>query len=256
MYWDEEPYYEPTPADEIFYDAQQKLMECLKDSVKHRIDLIKAENEELKKQNDEWRRKIAEVDARERRIQQREDEFERNAMRRKFSEMLKPMEEQMTIWRVEHDYAYGEKCNKCNDDRNIEFTSPQGTKMTERCQCARQYTYYYPCEAVITVLALYKDSSYPYSVRVQPQYDSASYDNSYCKFKLETYIENLDEYEDVETVLEEITYTNVGFKRMEDCQRYADYLNRRNKVPQKVIKIVSKSEEYAPKKCRKAVKRT
>ena len=98
MYWDEEPYYEPTPADEIFYDAQQKLMECLKDSVKHRIDLIKAENEELKKQNDEWRRKIAEVDARERRIQLREDEFERNAMRKKFSEMLKPMEEQMTIW--------------------------------------------------------------------------------------------------------------------------------------------------------------
>ncbi len=255
MYWEDEPYYEPTPADEIFYEAQQKLMENLKESVRHKLDLVKEENENLKQQNEELRKKIRNIEWRERQLDEREKDLERNMMRKKFSEMIKPLEEQMTIWRIDYDYVYGEKCNKCNDKRKIEFTSPTGRKMEEYCTCSKTYTYYFPEEAEIIRLALYKNRNYPYTVSVTPKYDSASYDDTYCKFELETYIDSLDDYDDIGNVLEELDYQKVGFKRLEDCQKFADFLNQKNKLPKKIVKRVSENEEYKPTRRRKATRK-
>ena len=255
MYWDEEPYYEPTPADEIFYEAQQKLVENLKESVKNKLDSVQKENEALKQQNEELQKKIRDVEWREKQLNEREKDLERNMIRKKFSEMIKPLEEQMTIWRIAYEYVYGEKCNKCNDERKIEFKSPSGKKMEEYCSCSKTYTYYFPEEAEIIRLALYKNRNYPYDISVTPKYDSSDYDDTYCKFELETYIDSLEDFEDMGIVLEELDYRKVGFKNLEDCQKFADFLNKKNNLPDKIVKKVVKDKECEPRKRRKAIRK-
>lgn len=254
-YWDDEPYYEPTAADEIFFEASAKLQDCLKDNIKQKMDNLLDENNRLKAENEKMRDKVSSIEWRERNLENREKDMERNILRKKFSEIIKPLEERMLIWRIEYEYVQGEKCDKCNDNRMIGYKTPSGKQLSEDCKCAKRYTYYYPSQTEIVMLDLYKDRNYPYTLSVTPKYDSASYDDTYCKFKLKHYIENLDDFEnEKDELLKEIKdmsrwdYKEIGFAKQEDCQRFADYLNKKNNLPEKIVRKAIEDIPIEPKR--------
>ena len=120
-YWDEELYYEPTVADEIFFEASAKLQDCLKDNIKRKMDNLLEENNRLKTENEKMKSKVSNLDWKERNLESREKDMERNILRKKFSEMIKPLEEKMLIWRIEYKYIQGEKCDKCNENRKDKY---------------------------------------------------------------------------------------------------------------------------------------
>lgn len=238
-YYGEEPYYEPTPADEIFCEAKQKLEDCLKESIKYKLTATMEENKQLKEENDKMRKKVRDIEWKEKNIEQREKDMERNVLRRKFSEMLKPLEERSQIYRANYSYVRDEKCSKCNDDRKLEYKTPRGKLAYEDCACNTSYKVWDVEKADIIRLDLYKDRNYPYSLSVTPKYDGASYDDMYCKFELKTFVENLDDT-DMNFNIEEFDYEEVAFKNKEDCQKFCDYLNKKEKLPKKILQPKSK----------------
>ena len=232
-YYDyEEPYYEPTPADEIFFEAKQKLEECLKESVKYKLTSVIEENKILKEENEKMKEKVRSIERKESLLEQRENDMERNVLRKKFSEMLKPLEERDRIYRVNYSYKMGAKCNKCDENRKLQFTTPRGRAAFEDCSCSNTYKVWCVEKADIIKLSLYKKRDYPYTMSITPIYESTDYDDTYCKFKLETFVEALDEFVDFK--ISDFDYKEVGFKRKEDCQRYCDYLNEKEKLPKKI----------------------
>lgn len=249
-------YYEPSAADEIFNEAQSKLIECLNDSIKNKINAIKEENTRLKKENKELRAKISNIEWREREIESREKNLEQSVLQKTFSEMLKPIEKQIVVWRIAHTYVYGEKCNKCNDNREIEFVSPLGKKLTEKCVCSKPYDYYYPCEVAATTLRVYKTYHSPYQVSITPYYDE-TFDNDFCDFKLKRYIEDLQQFKNIRDVFEDLiakygSMYEVSFAELEDCQKFADYLNENSDIPKDIIKRIKENKECEPEKYYKA----
>ena len=239
-YYGEEPYYEPTPADEIFFEAKQRLEDCLKESIKYRLTSTMEENKQLKEENDKMREKVRNIEWKEKNIEQREKDMERNVLRKKFSEMLKPLEERSQIYRANYSYVRDEKCSKCNDDRKLEYKTPRGKLAYEDCACNKSYKVWKVEKADIIRLDLYKDRNYPYSLSVTPKYDGASYDEMYCKFELKTFVENLDDT-DMNFNIEEFDYKEVAFKNKEDCQKFCDYLNKKEKLPKKILQPKSKN---------------
>jgi regulator of replication initiation timing len=226
----DEPCYEPTPADEIFFEAKQKLEECLKESVKYKLTSTIEENKRLKEENEKMREKVRNIEWKEKSLEQREKDMERNVLRKKFSEMLKPLEERDQIYRVNYSYKMGEKCNKCDENRKLPYTTPRGKTAYEDCVCSKTYKVWNVEKADIIKLSLYKKRDYPYSLSITPIYDSASYDEMYCKFELETFIENIDDFN-----MDEFRYNKVGFKNKDDCQKFCDYLNQKEKLPKKIM---------------------
>ena len=55
MYYEEEPHYEPSIADEIMMEYQEKMKDALLNSIKYELKQIKEENTNLKNQNEEYK---------------------------------------------------------------------------------------------------------------------------------------------------------------------------------------------------------
>ena len=71
--YDESPYYEPTIADEILIEYQQKMKDALLESIKSQIENIKQENIDLKEENKTLLNKQHQVALRKRIIRERKN---------------------------------------------------------------------------------------------------------------------------------------------------------------------------------------
>lgn len=115
-YYDNEyDYYEPTVGDEIFEEAKDKLFNALKDEIKTEINYLKKENKRLNSCIDEYRKKESDLHIREIQLIQREKQTEKDIYRKKFSQVLKPLEENLTVYRIECYRETGAKCDKCDE---------------------------------------------------------------------------------------------------------------------------------------------
>ena len=241
MYWDE-PYYEPTIGDEIFLEAETKLRDALKDSIKQEIENLKKSNHQLQNKNMELEKQIGDIKRRELVLERKEQDLEKSILRKRLGELFKPLVDQVNLWRIDHDYIVGEKCNKCDNNRQIEFISPLGRKMKEKCKCANGAYCYYPKFSIMKSILFTQDAYLPENVKVIPTWTRLNWEESYIKFTLERYIEDLSEY-DENTLFADLDYTNVAFAKQEDCQKFADYLNKKNKVPKKILKILNETHK-------------
>lgn len=228
MYYDEEyeNYYDPTPADEIFAEAMSKLKEALKESVKTNIEYIQEENKRLKEENKSLRNKSYEVDNKKRQLEQKEKDLERTFYKSKFSELLKPLEENMVVWYSDYEYKKIKKCKLCDDNRKIIFVLPQGKTIKQKCECDKDYRYYKPKKTTMSVIAMGKSYDYSNSKFVAtPKYhNNRDDDGRWCEFKMNEIIQtfNIDEIDNYDTY-------NTGFESKEECKKYCDYLNNKEK---------------------------
>ena len=238
-YDNDEFYYEPTMADEIFNRAKKELEECLKKEIKDQIKSTMDYNFKLRQENQELRQQIAKLDSRERDLANREAQFERTALRKVFSELLKPLEEQMEVYSVDYEYVKKDKCDKCDTNRRIYYKSPSGKDVYEECSCNKSYRVYSPKPKIVKTVNIFKDrdkSKFAFNVK----YESRDYDEGYCKFEVDKLIENIDDMGDLSKLNEYQMEYNTGFKNKEDCQKYCDYLNKKYKVPKTILDKIIK----------------
>jgi len=216
--YDGEPCYEPTLADEIMLEYQQKMKDALLETVKNNIEGIKQENERLKEENRKLQELVYGIQQRENSLEIEKSQFQRKLRYERLSELMGDFE--VTMYRVDDNYVKMPKCSNCNKDRKIEFISPLGKKMTETCTCAATKNVYIVEEFVVTEFRIDRDGKQMLMWYEVKKDKDEEYDN--CKFlgkKAKVYDEGAN-FEDLD-----VKYYNLYFKSKEQCQKYCDWLN-------------------------------
>lgn len=222
--YDEEYYYEPSQADMIMAEYQEKLKEALKDSVKNYIENVKKENEKLKKDNEKLQKLVAEIEDKERELEYQKSNLMREVRRERLSILLEDF--QVIMYKVGNAYKEQPKCNKCNDKRKIVFISPLGNTFSESCTCAERLSYYIPEEQIATE---FKIDNYFNKDKLIVWYKNHKEKNSddYCSYSSSSVIKTIYE---PNLRFEEIEKRDMFFRSKEDCQKYCDWLNENKKV--------------------------
>lgn len=226
-YEEEYPYYEPTIADEIMMEYQQKMKEALLESIKYQIEHLITENTELKEENKRMQEKVRSIENRERSLEFKEKDIESRVNRefynKKFSEILTPYEDQMILWIAENKSYLDKKCNLCDTKRQITYTAPDGSTIKKDCKCKKYYSQYNPTKINMVTINLYKSDSYDKKFIITPKYDSDNYDKNYSELKISYVFETFNPTEIKDIKLKYDCY--IGFKSKEECQKYCNWLN-------------------------------
>ena len=225
----DEMYYEPSVADKIFDEAKDKLKEQIKESIKNEIIELKKENERLKNENEELKEKIKDIDYREQELKYEKERlknnFENKLLRSKFSEIFKDLEENMYYYQIEKTFEYKNKCNKCDENRNIHFNAPNGEEMTYSCDCNKYKVVYKPKKCKLTKIFMTKDKydkSKLFNFRASYDYYS-DYDERNVSIYPEEIITEFKE-----DLIEEVKYKQL-FSTKEVCEKYCNELNKNSK---------------------------
>ena len=240
-YWDyEEPYWEPSEADVLFDSIKSQLIDAAKSSIKSDMEALKSRNEYLEKRNKELEEKAYEVANKERNLEYKANnlrrEVEREFYQTAIEDMFKNVLEEATLWFADNKPHERPKCDKCDANRHWVMTWPNGEESTKLCDCARPAYWYEPQETYISTLRYkVRDSNYQSEryYRLDKSYQHTGtgryYDDySYNDFGIQFVYDNF--CDDVIKKHEELGYGKyIGFKTEEECQKYCDWLNSRDK---------------------------
>lgn len=137
-------YYEPSQYDIMIDELKHELKKSVKQEHQDKMEALQKENKELqavkKRMNEmesEHRRKVAE-------LEQAKSSVVYDVRRERLNELLKSLGHE--LFRVSSPRnVYGDKCDKCDDDRQISFNSPSGKPLKEDCACkANRYSFFEP----------------------------------------------------------------------------------------------------------------
>lgn len=181
----------------------QKELDELKDYKEHKLEIERKYHDEIAK--------LAKAEA----------DIERKYRNKRAQEIL--AECCAVGWRVAWEYEEPkEKCDKCDENGNITFYSPQGTRYTEQCKCRRRKVIYYPAEARLARIYAKKSPD-----TVQFYYDKVQGDSESYSDYTRCYLVKKGDFEKL-NIKETQRYDTV-FESKEDCEKYCEWLNNKEK---------------------------
>ena len=214
--YEEELCYEPSLADGIMLEYQQKMKDVLLRSIKQDIEGIKSENERLKEKNEKLQELVYGIQQRENSLEIEKSQFQRKLRRERLSELMGDFE--VLMYQADGGSVKIPKCGNCNENRKIEFISPLGRKTTEPCTCNVRKTVYAVREYILTEFKIsdHKDMmAMWYKIKEDSRHDYASHNRTIYAEMI--YSEDMK--------FEDIGSQDVFFKSKDDCQKYCDWLN-------------------------------
>lgn len=231
MYYDYDDYWaEPSEFDQQVEEFKDTLRNSVKDEIKEKIAFLEKELEEVKEFRDEKKKFIQEYESKINEMKNEVDSVKRDVKESeekwKKARLYQLLGDYLTVgWKIGYVFEYGEKCDKCDKDRRIHFTSPQGREYTEECQCAKGHYKYFPKEATLSKFYVRK-KNFPWSDDGKFDYYNRCYTVTDC--------DDFDRYESAECVYthsDNVDYKKVNvyydvFLNEEDCQKYCDWKNK------------------------------
>lgn len=221
MYYDYDDYWEePSEFEQQVEEFKDALRNSVKEEIKGKIASLEKELAELKEFKKDKNKIIQEYENKVREAKESEEKWKKARLHQLLGDYL-------TVgWKAGYTREYGEKCDKCDDDRKIHFSSPQGKKYTEDCQCARCYYRYHPQEATLAKIYVRKKNF---------GYD----DKGKCDFYNRYYkVEDKDNCDLYETASEVYTSSDFDYKKAnsyravflneEDCSKYCEWLTEKS----------------------------
>jgi regulator of replication initiation timing len=143
----EQEMYEPTEANEILLEASEKLYAAIKTDVAGKIQAIADDNKLLLIENKMLREELSGMKQERRRVEEDRQELQRMARRMPLSEFMG--QRQIIYWKVGYKLESGKKCDKCDDSRDLHYTTPAGRKATEKCSCYQNVKAWEPVQVHI-----------------------------------------------------------------------------------------------------------
>lgn len=222
-------YFEPSDADLIYKDAIEKLKEVMHDDIKNQIANLTSDKEHLQNENQIYRLHEREVDQREKGVAYRETNLEYDFYHKKFSEILKPFVEHIDCFCVQQDSCLIDKCDECDDDRYIIYTSDFGKQIKQRCSCYVYRANYKPMATRIESVDFYKNDHEDHYYKdpkkpkfiATPKYNvSSNDDDHYCSVYFQKLIDKFDVID-----ADNLEYRGIIFTTELECQKYCDCLN-------------------------------
>lgn len=219
---DEDDFWSETPEfDEKVEEFKEALRADIKRETQELIEKLQKELDELKdyKANKlEIERKYHDEIAK---MAKAEADIERKCRNKRAQEIL--AECCAVGWRAARKYEEPkEKCDKCNENGDITFYSPQGTKYTEQCKCRRRKVIYSPAE---TRLARIYASKSPDTV--QFYYDKVQGDGERYSDYVRCYVVRSSDFKPEK--IDSYDYCVTVFENKEDCEKCCEWLNNKEK---------------------------
>lgn len=219
---DEDDFWSETPEfDEKVEEFKDALRADIKRETQELIEKLQKELDELKdyKANKlEIERKYHDEIAK---MAKAEADIERKYRNKRAQEIL--AECCAVGWRVAWKYEEPkEKCDKCDENGNIAFYSPQGTKYTEQCKCRRRKVIYSPAEVKLAHIYTNKSPD-----TVQFYYDKVRGDSESYSDYTRCYLVKKGDFEKLN--IKETQRYEVVFESKEDCEKYCEWYNNKEK---------------------------
>jgi hypothetical protein len=225
MEFDECGYYEPSQADIILDEFMGKMREALTVTAKNEIEQLRRENAELTDANKKLRQEAVAVNMRSQELERKEKNLECRFYEKKFSEILEPFMNNITVYTASHEGHSQAKCSYCDDEGNLTFTAINGQETRKQCQCRNFIYWYEPIICELRELSLFKyrfSDGNKFIATGKFEKDSGD-DERY--FKSETRMV-LDVFsQEVVGQIKTDYDKRIVFTSKEECQKYCDWLN-------------------------------
>lgn len=233
MYYDYDDYWsEPSEFEMQIEEFKDALRNEVKDEIKKKIESLENEVASLKEFRDEKNKFINEYEAKIREAKREADETKREAKKSeekwKEARLHQLLGDYLTVgWIVGYTTEYGEKCDKCDDNRYIHFTSPQGKEYKEECQCAKRHYKYFPKEVTLSKIYVRK-KNFRWNDKGETDFYNRYYtvqddnDDDYYRYECANHV-----YTSSDIDYEKVNSYDAVFLNEEDCQKYCDWRNEK-----------------------------
>lgn len=140
MYDYEDFYNEPSEFEQQIDELKQSLLNSVRDEYKAEMERLRKENAELKP----IKERMKEIEWDRKREKDELEHAKRNALneakKMRLTELLKDYKS--VIYTVDSNRIYEPKCDRCDDDRQVEYKTPLGRTAKEDCSCKKYTTKY------------------------------------------------------------------------------------------------------------------
>ena len=228
MYYDYDDYFrEPSEFEMQVEEFKDSLRNAVKDEIKERIESLEKELEELKEFRDEKNKFVREYESKILEMQREASNTKRLAVESeekwKKARLHQLLGDYLTVgWKIGDKWEYGEKCDKCDDDRKIHFTSPQGKEYAEDCQCAKRYYRYFPEEATLSKFYV-KTKNFRYDDNGKSDFGNRYYRVYKNNDEFVIYESVNDVYASSDIDFEKVNVWSAVFLNEEDCKKFCDW---------------------------------
>lgn len=128
-------YNEPSEFEQQIDEFKQGLLNAVKEEYKTEMESLRKENSELQ----DVKKRMKDIEFERRQEKNEVERIRREAVSEAKKTRLDSLLEGMrhTVYTVDYEYENKPKCDKCNDDRNVEYTTPLGRVAHEACLCKK-----------------------------------------------------------------------------------------------------------------------
>jgi transposase-like protein len=105
-----------------------------------RMNKLEKENSQLQEVKANWEKLVADYRHKEYLLEQEKNNAKSEAKRTRLEELIG--DKKIILYRPKSDYIEKPKCDKCNSERELEYKSPTGRAMFEKCECSIKNTVY------------------------------------------------------------------------------------------------------------------
>lgn len=212
--------FEPSLYDQNLSEFYKKMKDALKDHVKVNIEYIENENDTLKEKISNLQKKNRDLQRKINVLEGERQNFLNEARRMRLSELMKDFEH--IYYYADYEYIIGPKCEKCNDERRIAYTTPSGRNLSEACECSENEKKKYSPQMISCSSFDVRNGKFFawYKKYNKKDEDCNAYSSSEVVDKKDIYSKEVN-FDDMNNERPNLT----KFIDIDDCQRYCDYLN-------------------------------
>lgn len=220
-YYDDDFYYEPSEFEQQVESFKESLLNAVKEEIKEEMERLRKENAELQEIKKNFDQIKADYREKEWVLENKMKEASQEAAKARLNELMKQFE--VILYRADWDYVTGPKCDRCNEHRKIEFTSPSGKAMTESCACAEKTKVHKPGMMILKEFRKRNSRGNEIIAWYEPYRDS---DDGFT-YSSSTVAEVIFEKG---MSFENLKWHFTFFRDEQDCQAYCDWLNAKEAV--------------------------
>lgn len=229
-------YYEPSESEMAILDLKEHLRNEVKKEIIDKLEQLEKENKELQdikkhkeKLEQDYKNKTYE-------LEREYKEKERTLYKKPLKELIDIIQEEHYV--VNYDWLDKPKCDKCNEQRQIELEDAYGRKHYVDCVCKEKYKsnyivkpYYIGTITEIAKrdnkLAMWIKFTYEKSCWQDNDYISATYiDKNSIINDFDEFIQNNENVEEIKAKVKNKYYlSEYIFSKKEEAKKLADYAN-------------------------------
>lgn len=216
-------YYDHGEFDAKIEELKDTIRDNVKEEIKSEMERLREENKKLQGIKEHFEEVKASYEKKKSECDRITREAEYNAKRARLDELMEPARH--SIYAVHPVIRYQKKCDVCDSWRQVKVKLPSGRMIADECLCRKEKKVYRPEEYRIHRIRMPK-----YGNELIVDYERNT-DDEYLRIdEPKRIIDNDMEFSKIEEEYNGRDMYGLYFATLEECQRYCDYLNKKNNI--------------------------